>query len=101
MALMAHSRAHVLRRALSSETAPRCSPQASPSALILTSPAYKKVYKQTMATFNSGRVARIFRAVADEPDLIEVHNRIGNDYRLWRYTADTLFAAATILSRQY
>ena len=54
-----------------------------------------------MATFNSGRVARIFRAVADEPDLIEVHNRIGNDYRLWRYTADTLFAAATILSRQY
>ena len=42
-----------------------------------------------MATFNSGRVARIFRAVADEPDLIEVHNRIGNDYRLWRYTADT------------
>ena len=36
-----------------------------------------------------------------EPDLIEVHTRIGNDYQLWRHTAQTLFAAATILSREY
>ena len=39
--------------------------------------------------------------MADEPDLIEVHTRIGNDYQLWRLTAQTLFAAATILSREY
>jgi hypothetical protein len=39
--------------------------------------------------------------VADKPDLIEVHTRIGNDYQLWHHTAQTLFAAATILSREY
>jgi len=40
-------------------------------------------------------------AMADKPDLIEVHTRIGNDYQLWRHTAQTLFAAATVLSREY
>jgi len=38
--------------------------------------------------------------VSHFPDHVAVHTRVGNDYRNWMHTAQTLFAGSTILTRE-